>query len=208
MEKESSLPNFGCEPTEAETTEDWWERGTQTREDRKRKREEEREQANRKNTQDNIECAGEETNQSPREAGTGHVKDKGAYDPFGEDEGDIEDAPEDHEEALRLLANQQGMREEYQDELEREWAARQEDQVQDNDKHEASPLLWRLPEEWWGRKPKLRCSPEGHAWCQPPGLYQYNGSEGQGHHTQHWTEVYEGPCGRWKECEPVDPGLY
>ena len=31
------------------------------------------------------------------------------------------------------------------------------------------PERWKLPEEWWVGKPRLRQSPVGHQWCRPPG---------------------------------------
>lgn len=62
--------------------------------------------------------------------------------------------------------------------MEREWAARQDEKSQENDIQDASPLLWVLPAEWWDKKPKLRQSPSGHPWCQPPGLYAEEGPKG------------------------------
>lgn len=172
---ESNMPNIWISTPEEEAQEEWWERGIQTREERKRKRQEDKEE---------IEKA-KETEEEPHEGiketgGSGDAKGPRIPDPFGEEDEDLEEAPEEHEEVMRILAEQAEVKNEYQDELERGWAARQEEQSEKNDGQEISPLIWQLPEEWWEGRPRLRQTPEGHSWCQPPGMHRHTGPKGKG----------------------------
>lgn len=177
-EEEGNLPNIQQDATVVSATDEWWERGTLSREDRKRKRDGGRNKQpilTRKMERDRRQVTKTNDRRKRREGGV--VVGRPTI-PFGQDEGDQEEASGDHDEMLRLLANQSGVEDEYQGELEREWAARQDDKSTDNDIQQSSPLLWQLPTEWWDRNPVLRKTRGGHPWCQPPGLYTGDGPKG------------------------------
>lgn len=89
--------------------------------------------------------------------------------------GDDEDGPDggDEEEPGEIIAFlQQHMEQErhaLEEELDRELAARHEEDQDENPQEEGtSPILWKLPEAWWAGKPVLSPSPVGNPWCRPP----------------------------------------
>lgn len=129
-ENETCLPNESGDPSAMvdEDVDHWWEQG----ENASQKTPSEEKQQKRE------EPAGPEQTVPPNDVPQVHRKP--APDPFEEDQGEWEEAPEDHDDMIRLLEESRGGKsDEYQDELEREWAARQDEAAQQANAKPLSP---------------------------------------------------------------------